>query len=150
MAPVHRGPATPALLGLGHGTSLRERADALASSGVRWGAVTLLTLVALAAPATAAAPVTLKIVFPEGFTVRRMADQVSAVRKIAIRRRHVTRVRTGRAYAVAAQKAAPPPAFRRDDTGVLPEGQGVRLPLLTAAKMGSPGGVAQLVRASDS
>jgi uncharacterized YceG family protein len=70
---------------------------------------------ALAAPAGAAAPVTLKIVFPEGFTVRKMADRVSAVRTIAIRKRHVTPRLNGRAYAAAAKRASPPAAFRRDD-----------------------------------
>jgi UPF0755 protein len=74
-----------------------------------------LAVLALAAPASAAAPVTLKIIFPEGFTVRRMADQVSAVRRIAIRTRHETPVLNGRAYASAARRAEPPAAFRRDD-----------------------------------
>jgi UPF0755 protein len=81
----------------------------------RLPALLALTLLALAAPAGAAAPVTLKIIFPEGFTVRRMADQVSAVRRIAIRTRHVTPVLNGRAYATAARHAAAPAAFRRDD-----------------------------------
>ena len=88
-------------------------------SGTGWGvgslAIVLLAVLTLAAPATAAAPVTLKIIFPEGFTVQRMADQVSAVRRIAIRKRHVTPVLTGLAYAAAARKAAPPSAFRHDD-----------------------------------
>ena len=39
--------------------------------------------------APAAAPVTLRISFPEGFTVRRMVDRVAEVRMIAIRKRHV-------------------------------------------------------------
>ena len=70
---------------------------------------------ALASPAVAAAPVTLKIVFPEGFTVGKMADRVSAVRMIAIHKRHVMPVLNGRAYAAAAKRAVPPAAFRRDD-----------------------------------
>jgi UPF0755 protein len=77
--------------------------------------VAALAVLVLAAPAEAAAPVTLKIVFPEGFTVRKMADRVSAVRTIAIRKRHVTPALKGRAYAAAAKRATPPAAFRRDD-----------------------------------
>jgi hypothetical protein len=42
-----------------------------------------LVLAGVARPAEAP-PVTLRIVFPEGFTVRKMADRVSEVRKIAI------------------------------------------------------------------
>ena len=66
----------------------------------------------LAAPAAAEAPVTLRIVFPEGFTVRKMADRVSEVRKIAIRKRGVTPRLTGVAYKSAAAAARPPRAFR--------------------------------------
>ena len=72
-------------------------------------------LLVLAAPAAAAPPATLKIIFPEGFTVRKMADRVSAVRTIAIRRRHVTPLLNGRSYAAAGKRAAPPAAFRRAD-----------------------------------
>jgi UPF0755 protein len=60
----------------------------------------------------ATAPVTLRIVFPEGFSVRQMADRVSEVRKIAIRKRHVRPRLTGVAYAAAAQRARAPVAFR--------------------------------------
>jgi hypothetical protein len=56
-----------------------------------------LVLAGGARPAEAP-PVTLRIVFPEGFTVRKMADRVSEVRKIAIRERHVTPRLTGVAY----------------------------------------------------
>src|SRR5512132_1531765 len=52
---------------------------------------------AAARPASTA-PVTLRILFPEGFTVRRMADRVSEVRRIAIRKRGVTPRLTGVAY----------------------------------------------------
>jgi UPF0755 protein len=69
----------------------------------------------LAAAAPAAAPVTLTIRFPEGYTVRHMADTVSVVRQIAIHQRHVTPVLTGRAYVAAAAATAPPAAFARDD-----------------------------------
>lgn len=57
-------------------------------------------------------PVTLRIVFPEGFTVRKMADRVSEVRKIAIRKRHVTPRLTGVGYKSAAATARAPRAFR--------------------------------------
>jgi UPF0755 protein len=57
-------------------------------------------------------PVTLRIVFPEGFTVRKMADRVSEVRKIAIRKRHVTPRLTGVAYKAAAGAARAPHSFR--------------------------------------
>ena len=67
---------------------------------------------ALAAPAQAQAPVTLRIVFPEGFSVRQMADRVAEVRKIAIRKRGVTPRLTGRAYKAAAARARAPREFR--------------------------------------
>jgi UPF0755 protein len=57
-------------------------------------------------------PVTLRIVFPEGFTVRKMADRVSEVRKIAIRKRHVMPRLNGVAYKSAAADARAPVAFR--------------------------------------
>ena len=68
--------------------------------------------VAAARPATAAAPVVLRIVFPEGFSARQMADRVAEVRRIAIRKRHVTPRLTGSGYARAAASARPPRAFR--------------------------------------
>ena len=67
---------------------------------------------ALAAPAQAQAPVTLRIVFPEGFSVRQMADRVAEVRKIAIRKRSVTPRLTGGAYKAAAAQARAPQEFR--------------------------------------
>jgi UPF0755 protein len=71
-------------------------------------------LVALVAAAAApAADVQLKIIFPEGLTVRQMADQVSGVRKLAIQKRHVTPILTGRAYAAAAATTARPQGFPR-------------------------------------
>jgi uncharacterized YceG family protein len=78
----------------------------------------VLALVAAVAagayPAVAAKPVVLRIIFPEGFTVRQMTDRVAAVRRIAIRKRHVTPRLTGRAYAAAAARTSPPRGFRRD------------------------------------
>jgi UPF0755 protein len=62
--------------------------------------------------AGAAQPVTLRIVFPEGWSVRQMADRAAEVRRIAIAKRHVTPVLSGRGYAAAAARATPPRAFR--------------------------------------
>jgi UPF0755 protein len=74
--------------------------------------LTLSAALALAAPVEARAPVTLRIVFPEGFSVRQMVDRVSEVRKIAIRKRGVTPRLTGGAYRAAAAHAQAPRAFR--------------------------------------
>ena len=56
----------------------------------------------------------LKIIFPEGFTVREMADRVAAVREIAIDKRGVTPRLTRAAYLRAVKDALPPPRFRMD------------------------------------
>jgi UPF0755 protein len=74
----------------------------------------LIVLVAALCSQTAGAapePV-LKIVFPEGTSVRQMADQAAHVRRIAIRKRNVTPRLSGAAYAAAARRAAVPRAFR--------------------------------------
>jgi peptidoglycan lytic transglycosylase G len=73
----------------------------------------LLSVLAVLVAATVApaADLRLKIVFPEGWSVRQMADRVSEVRMIAIRKRHVTPVLTGRRYAVAAATTARPAGF---------------------------------------
>jgi peptidoglycan lytic transglycosylase G len=65
-----------------------------------------------AAVAAAPKPVLLRISFPEGFSARQMADRVAAVRRIAIAKRHVTPVLTGRSYAAALARTPPPAAFR--------------------------------------
>ena len=75
--------------------------------------VAVLATLTLVSPAAAEAPVTLRIVFPEGFSARQMADRVSEVRKIAIRKRGVTPRLTGVAYARATARALPPAGFRR-------------------------------------
>jgi hypothetical protein len=69
--------------------------------------------VLIAATAAPAADVQLKIIFPEGQTVRQMAGQVSAVRLKAIRTRHVTPVLTGVRYAAAAATTPRPAGFPR-------------------------------------
>ncbi len=56
----------------------------------------------------------LRIIFPEGFTVRDMAERVAAVRQIAITDRGVTPRLTRREYLAAAAKAVPPKQFRQD------------------------------------
>jgi UPF0755 protein len=56
----------------------------------------------------------LRIIFPEGFTVREMGRRVAAVRTIAIRRRSVTPRLTRAAYLSAVGRAKPPREFRRD------------------------------------
>ena len=73
-----------------------------------------LVLVAGAAARPGQAPVTLRIIFPEGFSARQMADRVSEVRRIAIRKRHVTPRLTGVAYTSAVKQARPPSAFAPD------------------------------------
>ena len=72
------------------------------------GSLALAALDARAAPG----PVTLRIVFPEGFSARQMADRVSEVRKIAIRKRHVAPRLNGVAYKAAVGRARAPSAFR--------------------------------------
>lgn len=72
----------------------------------------LVALLAAAAPAQAQAPVTLRIIFPEGFSVRQMADRVSEVRKIAILKRGVTPRLSGGGYKAATARARAPRAFR--------------------------------------
>jgi UPF0755 protein len=77
----------------------------------------ILTLALVgAALSSAAAPAApepvLKIVFPEGFTARKMADRAAEVRQIAIRKRGVTPRLTGASYAAATRAANVPAAFR--------------------------------------
>jgi UPF0755 protein len=64
----------------------------------------------------------LRVIFPEGFTVREMGERVDAVRRIAIRRRGVTPRLTRAAYLAAVQRARPPKPFRRDWSGRSLEG----------------------------
>jgi UPF0755 protein len=56
----------------------------------------------------------LRIIFPEGFTRREMADRVAAVREIAIDKRGVTPRLTRTGYLQASGAAVPPSEFRRD------------------------------------
>jgi UPF0755 protein len=56
----------------------------------------------------------LRIIFPEGFTRRDMADRVAAVREIAIDKRSVTPRLTRTGYLQASGAAVPPAEFRKD------------------------------------
>jgi peptidoglycan lytic transglycosylase G len=58
----------------------------------------------------------LRIIFPEGFTIREMADRVAAVREIAITKRHVTPLLTKDEYLRAVDRALAPSRFRKDVT----------------------------------
>ena len=69
------------------------------------------------ATTTAPPPLTrLTIIFPEGVTIREMADRVAAVRGIAIRRRGVTPRLTRDGYLRAVDRALAPSRFRKDVT----------------------------------
>jgi uncharacterized YceG family protein len=66
-------------------------------------------------PAETAPPLArLRIIFPEGFTRREMADRVAAVREIAIEKRGVTPRLTKTGYLEAGGAAVPPAEFRKD------------------------------------
>jgi peptidoglycan lytic transglycosylase G len=58
----------------------------------------------------------LRIIFPEGFTIREMADRVAAVREIAIEKRQVTPRLTRAGYLRAVDAAKAPARFRKDMT----------------------------------
>ena len=73
-------------------------------------------------PETAPPIERLRVIFPEGFTRREMADRVEAVREIAIDRRGVTPRLTRAGYLQASASALPPPAFRKDWGGRSNEG----------------------------
>ncbi len=75
-------------------------------------------------PPTETAPplARLRIIFPEGFTRREMADRVAAVREIAIHKRDVTPRLTRSGYLHASAAAKPPAAFLEDWAGKSIEG----------------------------
>lgn len=74
--------------------------------------VVVAAVAALCVQTAGAAPEpVLRIIFPEGTSVRQMADQAAHVRRIAIERRHVTPLLSGKTYAAAAARATPPRAF---------------------------------------
>jgi uncharacterized YceG family protein len=59
-----------------------------------------------------AMPKPFHVVFPEGFTLRQMADRVGVVRGIAARERHVKPLLSTRAYRAAVRRAGVPRCFR--------------------------------------
>jgi len=67
-------------------------------------------------------PTRLRIIFPEGFTRREMAERVAAVREIAIARRGVTPRLTRAGYLRASAMLLPPREFRKDWPGRSLEG----------------------------
>jgi UPF0755 protein len=77
-------------------------------------AVALALGALLAASAASAAPSPkLHVIFDEGLSVRGMVNRAAAVRRIALRTRHVTPLLTGTAYAKAVAAAEPPAGFGR-------------------------------------
>ncbi len=87
------------------------------------GVLALLALAAVGCMGDEAAPepvetapplARLRIIFPEGFTRREMADRVAAVREIAIDKRGVTPRLTKTGYLQASGAAVPPAQFRKD------------------------------------
>ena len=64
----------------------------------------------------------LTIIFPEGFTIREMADRVAAVRRIAIAKRGVTPRLTRDGYLRAVSRTLAPSRFRADVQGDSLEG----------------------------
>jgi peptidoglycan lytic transglycosylase G len=64
----------------------------------------------------------LRIIFPEGFTRRDMADRVAAVHEIALEKRGVLPRLTRAGYMLATGRAKPPVAFRKDWAGRSIEG----------------------------
>ncbi len=115
------------------------RSSARRLSARRWGAVLVLVAVVGAAgwvgvslvqgedeppPPTETTPpiARLRIIFPEGFTRREMADRVAAVREIAIEKRGVTPRLTRAGYVSATAVAKPPAEFRKDAAGRSIEG----------------------------
>jgi UPF0755 protein len=88
-----------------------------------WLAVTALGEDEEAAPpptttAVVPKPVTLRVVFPEGFTRKDMITRVAEVRQIARTKRKVTPKLTAKAYDAASKRAAVPAAFRKDAKGI--------------------------------
>jgi uncharacterized YceG family protein len=91
--------------------------------GAAWVAASVLRDDAPPPPTETAPPLArLRIIFPEGFTVREMGDRVAAVRKIAIDERDVTPRLTKPGYLLASSDAVPPAEFRKDWGGKSIEG----------------------------
>jgi UPF0755 protein len=65
-------------------------------------------------PTLPAAPKPLKIIFPEGFSRRDMAERITAVNKIAVRKRNVHPRLSAKAYLAATRSSTLPSTFARD------------------------------------
>jgi UPF0755 protein len=89
-----------------------------------WAGASLVRGEAEPPPPTGTVPplARLHVIFPEGFTVRNMADRVGAVREIAIEERGVTPRLTREGYLAAIATLRPPPGFRKDWAGRSIEG----------------------------
>lgn len=103
------------------GQVVRRRAIALAGLVVAIGIVIWLAASAIGGgkdaaptPTVAPPPKPLRIVFPEGFTRKDMAAQITAVDKIARRKRHVKPVLSARQYLVATASSSLPGTFAHD------------------------------------
>jgi UPF0755 protein len=100
----------------------RRRALALAFFVLAVGIVIWLAASAIgggkdAAPTTptlAPPPKPLRIVFPEGFTRKEMAQQITAVDKIAQRKRHVNPILSAKQYLIATASSSLPGTFADD------------------------------------
>jgi len=88
----------------------------------RWIATGALVATLSAGAAAAATPPSspsLGVLFAEGMTARQMTDRVSAVRRIAIVKRHVRPVLTAKSYAAALTHVAAPRGFDGAKRGTL-------------------------------
>ena len=65
-------------------------------------------------PTLAPPPKPLRIVFPEGFTRKEMAQQITAVDKIAQRKRHVNPILSAKQYLIATASSSLPGTFAGD------------------------------------
>jgi UPF0755 protein len=65
-------------------------------------------------PTVAPPPKPLRIVFPEGFTRKEMAQQITAVDKIAQRKRHVNPILSAKQYLIATASSSLPGTFAGD------------------------------------
>ena len=81
----------------------------LAASAIGGGKDSAPTTPTLAPP-----PKPLRIVFPEGFTRKEMAKQITAVDKIARRKRHVNPILSAKQYLIATASSALPGTFAGD------------------------------------
>jgi len=89
-----------------------------------WAGASLVRDEDLPPPPTETVPplARLRVIFPEGFTRREMAERVAAVRDIAIDRRRVTPRLSREAYLRATATGRPPAEFRKDWAGRSIEG----------------------------